>query len=204
MESEVDWFHNLFPAWILSVPARVVGWLIFSGWLLYLHVYRRVWLPMIGVGLFLAFVFFEALGFARPEDEVYVAEMVVAVFFYGVILYIFLCELLLRGGARWLTSQRDEQWVKEIDYLYLGMGAMGIFGLLNRIDTVLGRYTKAEVYAALILTSAVVVRLIKTRAEIGGWNEPDFSPSPVPPRPAVILRWIRLRWRRKSCPKSTP
>jgi len=92
-----------------------------------------------------------------------------------VALYIFLCELLLDGGNRWLTNMRGEKWVKELDYLYLALGIVGILGSVNKIDQIRGRFSRVDILAPLVLVTAVVIRLIKTRAEIGSWNKPHTS-----------------------------
>ena len=68
-----------------------------------------------------------------------------------------------------LTAWKKD-WPKYIDYIYLGIGSVGILAALNRLDFVTDKYTNADVLAPLLLTAAVVFRLIKTRAEIGGWN----------------------------------
>jgi hypothetical protein len=86
-------------------------------------------------------------------------------------LYVVLCDVLLRGGAKYLTRTRGEKWVKELDYIYLALGVIGIVGLINRIDALDGRFSKFDLLAPMVLMTAVVVRFIKTRAEIGGWNK---------------------------------
>ena len=88
---------------------------------------------------------------------------------YGIALYICLCEVLLRGMARWLTNKRGEKWVKELDYVYLALGVVGILGSVNRINQVTGRFSNVDILAPVVLVTAVVIRFIKTRAEIGGW-----------------------------------
>lgn len=47
---------------------------------------------------------------------------------FGITLYVFLCEWLLRSLASFLTRTRGEKWVKELDYFYLFLGAAGILG----------------------------------------------------------------------------
>jgi hypothetical protein len=79
--------------------------------------------------------------------------------------------LFHKGGARFLTRKRGENWTKEIDYLYLGIGSLGIVFSINRIDIVIGRFQGTDIIAPLLLTTAVVFRVIKTRAEIGGWSK---------------------------------
>ena len=49
---------------------------------------------------------------------------------------------------------------------------VGILGSVNRIEQVSGRFSKVDILAPVWLVTAVVIRFIKTRAEIGGWNKP--------------------------------
>ena len=69
----------------------------------------------------------------------------------GVILYIVLCEVLLQGGAPWLTKTRGSKWVKELDYIYLAFGVIGILCSVNRIEQVRGRFAKIDILAPLVL-----------------------------------------------------
>src|SRR5207302_913314 len=68
------------------------------------------------------------------KDTVSLRWIAVFVICYGVGLYIILCEALLLGLARRLTAWRGDKWVKEMDYFYLTLGALGIFGSLNKIE----------------------------------------------------------------------
>ena len=98
---------------------------------------------------------------------------------YGITLYIVLCEFLLRGVAQWLTRKRGEKWVKELDYFYLAFGLVGILGSVNRLEQVSGRFSKVDILAPMVLVTAIVIRFIKTRADIAGgtrWtlNNPHY------------------------------
>ena len=93
---------------------------------------------------------------------------------YGCVLFVLLSSALIHGGARYLTEKRGKNWVKEIDYFYLFFGGIGVFGMVNRLPVVSGKISTMEVVAPMVLMTAIVLRAIKTRAEIGGWNEPDF------------------------------
>jgi hypothetical protein len=105
---------------------------------------------------------------------------------YSVALFIFISELLLWKGAKYLTEKRGSKWVKELDYIYLGLGAIGIFGSLSRVEGLPGRSTKFDILGPVILATALVLRFIKTRAEIAEWNKPDndnsqtFPPASTP------------------------
>jgi hypothetical protein len=68
--------------------------------------------------------------------------------------------------AKYLTAKRGGNWTKEMDYVYLTIGAA------NRIEFLTGRFERADIIAPLVLATAVVIRFIKTRAEIGRWNNP--------------------------------
>jgi hypothetical protein len=93
-------------------------------------------------------------------------------FVYGVTLFTVLSDILTKQKlAAYLTRQRGKNWPKEIDYIYLSIGAVGILMSLNRIDIVTERFQGTDIIGPILLTTAVVLRLIKTRAEIGGWNK---------------------------------
>jgi len=113
------------------------------------------------------------------EERIELKHVAVFLYVYGVALYVLLCELLLRGFARFLTAKRGERWVKELDYIYLTLGSLGILGSINRLDIISGRFSKVDILAPLVLVTAVVIRFIKTRAEINGWNKPPDAKSRV-------------------------
>jgi hypothetical protein len=106
------------------------------------------------------------------EPVVYFKHVVLFTAVYGITLYIVLCEWLLRGGAQWLTRRCGVKWVKELDYWYLAFGLVGILGSLNRLDVEEKVSSKVDILAPLVLVTAIVIRFIKTRADIGEWNRP--------------------------------
>ena len=100
-------------------------------------------------------------------------QMLIVTFGYATALY---GEILLHGVAERLTIKRGEKWVKELDYIYLSLGSVGIIGAINRSDAVTDRITKADLFVPAITATAIVVRFIKTRAEISGWNRLPMPP----------------------------
>jgi hypothetical protein len=91
---------------------------------------------------------------------------------YGVTTSIGISEILIGTRFVKVLNKRRPNWIKEIDYVYLLLGAAGIVGLLGRMPHVLSEdFRTMSIYAPLILTTAIAIRLIKTRAEIGKWNE---------------------------------
>jgi hypothetical protein len=80
-------------------------------------------------------------------------------------------EFLILGGAAYLNKRRGEQWIKEFEYWYIGLGVISIVSSVNRIDKLHQPWEKLDLVAPLIFVTAVVVKLIKTRAEIGRWHE---------------------------------
>jgi TRAP-type uncharacterized transport system fused permease subunit len=163
----------LVPAWVdehrfLLISLFLVGFLLF-------HRFR--WLGGRQILVLLALLIFVAVfGFVSMMFEpVELRDVLLFMEIYGVALYILLCEVLLDGGNHWLTKKRGEKWVKELDYLYLTLGIVGILGSVNRIDQIRGRFSRVDILAPLVLVTAVVIRLSKTRAEIGSWNKPHSS-----------------------------
>jgi hypothetical protein len=86
-------------------------------------------------------------------------------------LYASICDALRFGLAAYLTRKRGEKWVKELDYIYLGLGAAGVLGSVNRLNLGSDHYTRIDILGPIVVATALVVRLVKTRAEIGGWNK---------------------------------
>jgi hypothetical protein len=138
---------------------------------LVVHFVRQVDVPLIIVFSFMGII--ALLGFVAfmYEPIVYIRDVMLFITIYGITLYVVLCELLLRWLASWLTKKRGDKWVKEMDYFYLAFGLVGILGSVNRIDQISGRFSKADILAPLVLVTAVVIRFIKTRAEIAEWNK---------------------------------
>ena len=91
---------------------------------------------------------------------------------YGVLLFMALSDFMIAGLAAFLTRTRGPAWLKEIDYLYLMLAAIGLVGSLNRIEGISGKLTGYDLVGPLIVTTALAVRLLKTRAEIARWNRP--------------------------------
>jgi hypothetical protein len=89
----------------------------------------------------------------------------------GVGLFVLLSTYMVRGWAERLTRWRGDKWVKELDYIYLTLALVGIVASVSRLPFVVGRIDAGDVFAPLLLTTAVVIRFLKTRADIGGWNK---------------------------------
>jgi hypothetical protein len=117
--------------------------------------------------LFIALVY-------RPQPVPF-AVMVALLFLYGSGLFVVLSELLLHGGGNFLTKKRGEKWTKELDYFYLSVGIVAILLSLNKISIVTERFEGTDIVAPFFLTTAIVFRFIKTRAEIGQWNKEHLS-----------------------------
>jgi hypothetical protein len=114
---------------------------------------------------------------ARTREAMSVNELTSLLLLYGVSLFVVLGDILMAGLAEYLTAWRGENWTKELDYVYLTIGSLGIVGSLNRLEFLTGRSAWTDVVAPLVLTTAIVIRFIKTRAEIERWNRPEFHSS---------------------------
>jgi hypothetical protein len=124
-----------------------------------------VHIGLCGVGFLSA----AALEFVTPEVDLF--ELMAIAFGYGAMLYSMIIYLLTWRYARWLTLKRGEKWVKEIDYVYLSLAAVGVIVTISKLPNVRQKMELAESIGPLFLISAIVFRLIKTRAEIAGWNK---------------------------------
>jgi DMSO/TMAO reductase YedYZ heme-binding membrane subunit len=90
---------------------------------------------------------------------------------YSVAVFVFLSEILMTSGAAWLSRMRGERWTKEIDYLYLGLGAFGLIASLSQLQNVSDKFIPPSILAPFLVATAIVLRAIKTRAEIGAWSK---------------------------------
>lgn len=110
----------------------------------------------------------------QPQ-ELSLARLSAFTFLYGVSLFVVVSTYMKRYFAIRLTKLRGEKWIKELDYIYLTLGSVGILASINRLNFVTGKIESGDLVAPLLLTTAIVIRLVKTRADIGGWNKFDFK-----------------------------
>ncbi len=169
----MEWFFNPIDHIIAILKQHVdLVLLAYSVFVLVIHFFGRidkVFMFLLSALALVSLLLFAIMGFQRePAPFSEIASILVA---YGSSSFVLLSESLLSGGARRLTAWRGEKWTKEMDYLYLTLGAVGIFGSLSRIDFLTERFEGADIFAPIVLVTAVVIRFIKTRAEIGEWNK---------------------------------
>ncbi|WP_137044872.1 hypothetical protein [Pseudolabrys sp. FHR47] len=118
----------------------------------------------------------QVIGQIQSAPRIHLIEMIAATFVYAGMLFLTLCEILIAGLAARLTQWRSEKWVKELDYLYLGLAAVGLASSIDRLQIVSNKITISEVTGPFLLATALVIRTIKTRADIGGWAKNITSP----------------------------
>jgi hypothetical protein len=106
-----------------------------------------------------------------PERDMDFSRALSSLIIYDAALYTGICDLLRFGLAARLTKARGEKWVKELDYIYLTLGSLGVAGSMNKLDLAGGQYTRLDLLGPLVVATAIVIRLVKTRAEIDGWNK---------------------------------
>jgi hypothetical protein len=120
--------------------------------------------------------------YVHSNARVALDQLIAALITYGASLYAGLCGAVQRGLGKRLTEWRGDKWAKELDYPYLFGGGLGLVISMNRLDTVSDHLAGIEIVGPLIVTTAIVIRLVKTRVEIAGWNRKEFYNSPtVPP-----------------------
>jgi hypothetical protein len=113
------------------------------------------------------------ISLASSRPLVRFSTIVTCVFVYAVSLFVIVSELLtLFGGSATLTRWRGEKWVKELDYVYFAFGSLGAVLAVNRMNAVGEKLILSDLYVPVILASALVIRVIKTRAEINNWHKP--------------------------------
>ncbi len=116
-------------------------------------------------------------GFIK-QDRVDFYELIAATTVYATLLFVALSEFLIRGGGERITKWRGEKWAKELDYIYLTFGALGLVLSTNRLDVVDHKLTLPEYLGPFVLATALAVRALKTRVEINEWNK---APKPLAP-----------------------
>jgi hypothetical protein len=86
-------------------------------------------------------LFFSAFILYRMTQVARVDYFLLATFLlsYGATLFVILSTVVYQRVAPILTRWRGKKWVKEIEYVYLLLGLIGLIGSLNRLDVVEGR-----------------------------------------------------------------
>jgi hypothetical protein len=152
--------------WSFALAAlALLGWHLLLG--------RRDQLK--GVRLLCAFALLLAplfvIGLVSARPLVRFSTIVTCTFVYAVSLFVAVSEILtLFGGATILTRWRGAKWVKELDYVYFAFGSLGAVLAVNRMNAVGEKLSLSDLFVPIVLASALVVRVIKTRAEINEWN----------------------------------
>jgi peptidoglycan/LPS O-acetylase OafA/YrhL len=170
------WFPDL-PAYLKAHPNG--WWFITVGVIVIAYAYskrpRHSWADralMIILALCAAAII--TLFASDTNRHVPFEEMFAVTCVYGSGLYAIVFDALRSRAAR-LTITRGDKWIKELDYPYLFLGAVGLMVSINKLDVVSDRRTWIDLVGPLIVATAVVIRLLKTRADIEGWNKPGFS-----------------------------
>jgi hypothetical protein len=110
------------------------------------------------------------IGLVSARPLVRFSTIITCVFVYAVSLFVALSEILtLFGGGAALTRWRGEKWVKELDYVYFALGGLGAVLAVNRMNAVGEKLSLPDLFVPIVLASALVVRVIKTRSEINEW-----------------------------------
>lgn len=149
--------------------------------ILTVHFWRPRWRDAV-YGYFVLFLMLAAVVFIfvllSQREKVPLVHLLLLSLTYGAFLFVLICESLLWGLANRLTLWRGEQWPKELDYFYIGIAALGVLLSVNRLEVISDKFIIPDVYAPVVLVTAIVLRIIKTRAEVGGWNKPGFTDTP--------------------------
>jgi hypothetical protein len=121
-----------------------------------------------GYAFLVAYFFY---GFIQ-QPKINFFDLIAATTVYATLLFVVLSETIMRGAGRRLTVWRGEKWAKEMDYVYLTFGALGLVLSTNRLDVIDQKLSFPEYIGPFILATALVVRALKTRVEINDWNKP--------------------------------
>jgi hypothetical protein len=105
------------------------------------------------------------------KSKMHYGQLAGATLVYATYLFIVLSEMLQIWLAQRLTKWRGEKWVKEMDYIYLMLGALGLALSTNRLNVIDDKLDIPEVIGPFIIATALVIRGLKTRVEINAWNK---------------------------------
>ena len=128
---------------------------------------RAVFFALV-VGLIGTFYDFDFMREGGTAGAGLFACLAAALFFF-----VFACDTLTSGLAEWLTRHRGELWVKEIDYVYLSLASLGIASAVFKLQKSRGLtdLTLVDWFGPIVLSLALALRLVKTRAEVNEWNK---------------------------------
>jgi hypothetical protein len=165
-------FPGNWPPWLASV--FLVG---FACLLLIEHFFLRSRDIVILTILFLMIL---VIGIAfvvevATQEKVLLLQLVSLTIWWGAAQYVVICDIFLLWLANFLTKVRGDKWIKEMDYFYLLIGALGVVISVSRLEIVSDKLSGIDIIGPLVVTTALVLRLVKTRADIGGWNKGDLK-----------------------------
>jgi hypothetical protein len=146
--------------------------LLFALSILRAHFNRPVFKKLPALGLMLSLLIISVVSLLPVALNVryHLSELFVSLIAFGIYLYVLLCEILVRGGARSLTNLRGSDWTKEIDYIYIALGLFGLGLTVGSSDIAYEKVALPSIFAWILVVTALVLRLIKTRAELNSWN----------------------------------
>jgi hypothetical protein len=168
----VDFLAEEHGAWFIGLGTSVILLAHLGSWKLPQEISLASFMALGALTVFVLIAF-------RPQP-MSLGRIATLMYLYGTCIFILLTAVMQRGLAAWLTNKRGKHWVKELDYVYLTLGSFGIIAAINRLPFVTNKIEAGDIIAPVLLTTAVVIRFIKTRAEIGKWNMPP-SECPITP-----------------------
>ena len=168
---------NLWTGYLCGVLHH--GWWIFAAAAIFIAVnsvflkYQAIRLVVLGILCGMSATVFVEL-FENSGEKMSLDQLVAVIITYSAALYTAICEVLQVRYGEVLTRWRGDKWAKEMDYPYIFFGAIGLVITMNRLDIASTHILRIEIIGPLIVATAVVIRLVKTRVEIAGWNKADF------------------------------
>jgi hypothetical protein len=162
---------DAFVSWLSTNYAGPI-FTAFAIFIIAVHFYsKKTTFPVFLLAIFFVTILLFFVILAIAPEPIAFGRFAAVLFLYGVLSFVILSTILQSGLAAWLTRKRGEQWVKELDYLYLAIGSIGVLATVNRLPFITNNIEAGDLIAPIIITTAIVIRFIKTRAEIGGWNK---------------------------------
>jgi hypothetical protein len=107
----------------------------------------------------------------RDEHHIGFFEFIIVDFVLSTLVFLLISEILVDELTQFLTRSRGESWTKELDYLYLSLAVIGVVLEIGKSSLVEDPIHIPDAVGPIAVSMALVLRTIKTRAEINGWNK---------------------------------
>mgnify|MGYP001560516508 CR=1 FL=1 len=167
-----EWFVRLLE----HFASQNIDWVYFALGLLpvaalFLKKEEKNWNTFFAAAAWFVFCAGFLVGWSIVKESIPFGLATGVLFLYSTSLFLLLCLAVELGLGRTLTRWRDDKWAKEMEYVYLSFGLFGAIMSLSKAQFLVNRHEVAEMPAAMLVATAIVIRTLKTRVELSDWNK---------------------------------